>query len=132
MFEWAGISFGEDQVWRIQKSIKRLATLSGATSLRFWGKLYGVQRDYYVVEGSLNQAEESNVADNVEKRGAGTNALVFWVTDNVLEDWIQLPDLKPEHLEAARKIKHVLTGDLNASIDSNPPFPGKERHFLRA
>lgn len=29
-------------------------------------------------------------------------------------------------------MKHVMTGDLNASIDSNPPFPGKERHFLRA
>jgi|TARA_B110000503_G_C7016014_1_gene357766 radial spoke head protein 4A len=29
-------------------------------------------------------------------------------------------------------IKHVMTGDLNASIASNPPFPGKERHFLRA
>lgn len=26
----------------------------------------------------------------------------------------------------------MLTGNLNASIDSNPPFPGKERHFLRA
>ena len=25
-----------------------------------------------------------------------------------------------------------MTGDLNASIDTNPPFPGKERHFLRA
>jgi radial spoke head protein 4A len=32
----------------------------------------------------------------------------------------------------SRMIKHVLVGDLNASIDSNPPFPGKERHFLRA
>ena len=26
----------------------------------------------------------------------------------------------------------MFTGILNASIDSNPPFPGKERHFLRA
>ena len=25
-----------------------------------------------------------------------------------------------------------MTGNLNATIDSNPPFPGKERHFLRA
>jgi radial spoke head protein 4A len=25
-----------------------------------------------------------------------------------------------------------MSGDLNATIDSNPPFPGKERHFLRA
>ena len=33
---------------------------------------------------------------------------------------------------AARQIKHTFTGDLNASIKSNPPFPGKERHFLRA
>jgi radial spoke head protein 4A len=29
-------------------------------------------------------------------------------------------------------IKHIFTGNLNAAIDSNPPFPGKERHFLRA
>ena len=32
----------------------------------------------------------------------------------------------------ARQIKHICTGNLNASIDCNPPFPGKERHFLRA
>lgn len=29
-------------------------------------------------------------------------------------------------------IKHVFTGNLNANIDSCPPFPGKERHLLRA
>jgi radial spoke head protein 4A len=29
-------------------------------------------------------------------------------------------------------IKHIFSGNLNASIDSNPPFPGKERHLLRA
>tara|TARA_B110000503_G_scaffold132668_1_gene208867 strand:- start:276 stop:446 length:171 start_codon:yes stop_codon:yes gene_type:complete len=28
-------------------------------------------------------------------------------------------------------VKHVFTGNLNASIDCFPPFPGKERHFLR-
>jgi hypothetical protein len=43
-----------------------------------------------------------------------------------------LPECKPEFIAFARLIKHVMTGDLNASIDSNPPFPGKERHFLRA
>ena len=25
-----------------------------------------------------------------------------------------------------------MTGHLNANVKSNPPFPGKERHFLRA
>jgi len=29
-------------------------------------------------------------------------------------------------------IKKQLTGDLNATIDSQPPFPFKERHLLRA
>jgi len=32
----------------------------------------------------------------------------------------------------ARKIKHIFTGDLNATFHSNPSFPGKERHLLRA
>lgn len=26
----------------------------------------------------------------------------------------------------------MFTGDLNATFHSNPPFPGKERHLLRA
>ena len=30
MFEWAGIVFGEDEVLRLFKAIKRLALLSGA------------------------------------------------------------------------------------------------------
>lgn len=33
---------------------------------------------------------------------------------------------------AAKMVKKVLSGNLNASIDSCPPFPGKERNLLRA
>ena len=32
----------------------------------------------------------------------------------------------------ARQIKHIFSGNLNATIDTNPKFPGKERHLLRA
>jgi len=31
----------------------------------------------------------------------------------------------------AREIKAVISGSLNATINSCPPFPGKERHYLR-
>jgi hypothetical protein len=41
MFEWAGIDFGDDNIFYLQKSIKRLAVLSGATKLKFFGKIYG-------------------------------------------------------------------------------------------
>ncbi len=88
--------------------------------------------DYLVVEGMLESAEETVTDNIVEKRGLGVNKYVYWVTDCILEDWVQLPDAKPEHIAASRKIKHVFTGKLNSQIDSNPQFPGRERHFLRA
>ena len=58
--------------------------------------------------------------------------MVFWVTNNLLNDWIQLPDCRPHDIKQARLIKHVFSGDLNAEVDTNPNFIGKERHFLRA
>lgn len=33
MLEWAGVNFGEDFTYMLQKSMKRLAVLSGATKL---------------------------------------------------------------------------------------------------
>ena len=38
-----------------------LATLSGASVLRFWGKIYGTECDYYVAEGKLGPGEESDL-----------------------------------------------------------------------
>ena len=106
--------------------------MSGASSLRFCGKVLGTDKDYCVVSGALNQAQEAQQDKMVEANGSGVNTNVYWVTNNLLSDWIQLPECKPEHICFARLIKHVMTGNLNASMNSNPPFPGKERHFLRA
>lgn len=49
-----------------------------------------------------------------------------------MSDWIQLPDVQPHTIAAARMVKKLLTGNLSATIDSAPPFPGKERDLLRA
>lgn len=95
MFEWAGVSFGEEETFKLSKSMKRLAVMSGASQLRFWGKIYGTEKDYYIIEGILNAAEETKEDVTQEKRGEGTNSYVYWVTDNPLNDWIQLPDVKP-------------------------------------
>jgi radial spoke head protein 4/6 len=132
MLDWAGINFGEEDTFKLGKSIKRLAVMSGADRVRFVGKMFGTCKDYWVCAGLLKGAEELSIPRSQEKRGTGVNSLVYWVTDNLLNDWIQLPEVCPEHIMVARMIKHVLVGDLNATIDSNPPFPGKERHFLRA
>jgi radial spoke head protein 4A len=76
--------------------------LSGASQLRFWGKIYGIQKDYWVIEGILETSEEESGYWYQEKRGEGVNKLVYWVNDNLLEDWIQLPDITPEQIKAAR------------------------------
>ena len=88
MFEWAGVSFGEEETFKLQKSLKKLAVMSGASALRFWGKIYGSEKDYYVVEGDLNKSEEPVRNAQQEQRGDGCNRHVYWVTDNVLHDWI--------------------------------------------
>lgn len=131
MLEWAGIDFGPESNYMLQKSLKRLATLSGALTIKFFGKIYGTQKDYWVAQGTLGFSEEGITSPNQEARGQGINANVYWVADNLLQDWIQLPDALPEQVQAACAIKHVFTGNLNGKIDSCPPFPGKERHLLR-
>ena len=106
--------------------------MSGAEALRFAGKIFGTQKDYWIAIGRLPQAEEDSKDATCEARGKGVNETVFWVTDNLLNDWIQLPDCSPQNIQQARKIKHIFTGDLNAEVDTNPQFQGKERHLLRA
>lgn len=88
MLEWAGINFGDDMVYILQKSLKRLAVLSGATSVKFFGKIFGTQRDYWIAQGTIVGEEEKQKNPMVEKRGEGTNTHVYWVTENLLKDWI--------------------------------------------
>lgn len=106
--------------------------MSGAEALRFAGKIFGTSKDYWIAIGRLPVAEEESKDKTMEARGKGVNETVFWVTDNLLNDWVQLPDASPAHIISARQIKHVFSGDLNADVDTNPAFNGKERHLLRA
>lgn len=62
--------------------------MSGADSLRFCGKIFGIKSDYWLACGRLNQAEEDLKDKIVEPRGQGVNSVVYWVTDNLLNDWI--------------------------------------------
>lgn len=133
VFEWAGVGFGDKETYRLQKSLAELALKTSAANLKFWGKIYGTQKDYYIAEGTMEagEEEEGRPAD-FEGRGTGVNQFVYWVTDSTLSDWTQLPDLNPSDIAAARSIKVLLTGDLERDIITNPFFFGKEKHYLRA
>ena len=116
------------------KSLKNLVKATGATNVRFWGKVLGTEKDYYIAEGTydgnLDEVEERPA--DFEARGTGVNKFAYWACNTPLEDWKQLPDLWTKDINAARLNKVSFTGDLERSIITNPFFFGKEKHFLRA
>ena len=140
VFEWAGIGFGEREAYAIQKSLKGLSTTSTASQVRFWGKIHGTQKDYYIAEGVLEGEdevpegeEEAEKPKDFEPRGGGVNKYCYWVNDNPVKgSWVKLPDISPDEIKASRLIKVSFTGDLDRKIFTNPFFLGSEKIYLRA
>lgn len=97
-----------------------------------WGKIYGTNRDYYVAEGDKEGGESGELPPEVEPRGTGVNRYTYWVTDSVTGEWIELPDALPSTINAARNIKRLFNGQVDAEVVSNPHFTGKEKDLLRA
>lgn len=118
-------------------SSQKLTTDTSATNFRFFGKIYGTEKDYYIAEGVVEGGDEEQV-DGEEKpadfepRGTGVNKFVYYVTDNVLGAWTKLPDLLPSDIVATRNIKVAFTGNLERQIFTNPFFFGSEKIYLRA
>lgn len=48
-----------------------------------------------------------------------------------MDEWTQLPDLKPQDIITARGIKVMFTGDLNRKIYTNPFYMDTEKVLLR-
>lgn len=114
-------------------------------SIRFFGKIYGTERDYYVVEceggefeeeaeaGAGEEAEAAGEPDpKLEGKGTGVNEVSYLVTSDSMSEWTKLPDLSYKDINAARQIKVLFTGNLNRYIFTNPYFFGQEKHYLRA
>jgi len=84
----AGVSFGEEETYLLSKSLTRLAARANARELRFWGKIFGTENDYWIAEGLLNHENSDDpVSPEIERHGEGCNRLTFWVTNDVLGDW---------------------------------------------
>ncbi|KAJ1566492.1 Radial spoke head protein 4 A [Cladochytrium tenue] len=62
---------------------------------------------------------------------SGTNKYVYYVCTEPGGKWFRLPDVVPEKLQVARKIRKYFVGDLNRQIISYPAFNGTEAEYLR-
>ena len=76
--------------------MKDLAKAKNPGHLKFWGKIKGTQKDYFVVEGSLEAGEAGEGEVVGEPRGSGVNKFVYWVANAPNGPWVELPDLKPQ------------------------------------
>lgn len=136
VYQWAGLNFGDQQCMLLQKSMQNLAKSSGAAKLRFWGKITGTERDYWVVEATGVELPETGDEQPVDKEAhnaAGVNEFTYYVCNCPSENkWAQLPDLLPADIDIARKVKFHFSGDLERRIITNPFLHKREKFLLRA
>ena len=132
LLEWGGISFSEEEWYKIRMAMKKILLENDCEYLRFFGKIYGINSDYYIIQGLLKTYPMKNPQIHVESRGnEGINRFTFWVSNSILESWYELPDITHEQIVISRKFKYYLTGDLNSKVKSFVSFPGKEMHLLK-
>jgi len=113
----------------------QLSKKESVREMRFFGKIRGTEKDYYIVEGEVDAGEEdpeNTPPPDQEAKGSGVNKKTYWVASSALSTWDVLPDLAPKDLAASRNIKVLFTGDLNRAIITNPFFFKQEKHYLRA
>ena len=132
LFEWGGVSFSDEEWYKIKMAMKKLLVKNDCEYIRFFGKIYGVKSDYYVIQALLKRYPMKNPPVHVESRGnEGINRYTFWVSNSILESWYELPDITPQQLVASRQFKYHFTGDLNSKVKAFRSFPGKEMHLLK-
>lgn len=139
-FEWAGVGLPREERPRLFRAMSAIKEQNSLESVRFFGKVLGTTADYYVLEGSYARgcapaaaaAEEGVALPDPEPPGTGLNLHAYFVAPDPSAPFVQLPDVRPEHVVAASRIKKFVTGDLDAPVRSYPAFPGPERLLLRA
>ncbi|CAF5089732.1 unnamed protein product, partial [Rotaria sp. Silwood1] len=144
LFEQIGIGLNKDEIYWIWLSMKILLKEKiNIQKLRFWGKIFGIKNNYYIVETDFDtfdnidlndvefvkyqeifSSEEENEFDDTmlsfnekvppEQLGYGVNQKVFYVSTGINQPFVQLPMVTPEQIELSRRIQRFFTGNLEA------------------
>jgi radial spoke head protein 4/6 len=49
-FEQAAIGLGKEETYRVWLALKQLVDTYPLESIRFWGKIFGIEQNYYIAE----------------------------------------------------------------------------------
>lgn len=131
LFETVGINFGKNEWYKVELAIKNLVNIK-TKSIRYWGKIYGIDSDYNVFQVEYHETKPKKYISGIDSSyQEGANKFKYFVSSNVLDEYIELPDVNQNQIKLSRMFKYQLTGNLNASVKSFFPFPGKESHLLK-
>lgn len=134
LLQWAGIDFGKNVWYKLKLSMDRLLIKENAEFIKFFGKIYGKEADYFILYGRLKSYPKSKYSKNPyhEPEGLeGINNYTFWVAGTILEDWYQLPEITTTQMKESFAIKYYFTGNLNSRVKAFSPFSGNEAHLLK-
>ena len=136
LLEQTGCGLSRHEMYVVMMTMKKLgedANLGVATA-RFFGKVLGTHRDYYIFETTLQTPPEplpEKEGEVPHEAGVGVNAFTYFVCNELGGPFTMLSDVTPGQIKAARVLKKVMTGNLDAPVSAYPPFPGRENAFLR-
>jgi radial spoke head protein 4A len=130
---YCGISLGEEESFLLTNSLRNLSGTLQTGQISFFGKIYGSEKDYYIAQvADMDPPADFNYDPDMEQRkNDGVNRDVYFVTNDLSDNWVELPDVKPEQVRQSRLIRYIFTGNLKKPIYSNPHFNGLEEHYLR-
>lgn len=134
ILEGVGINISSKEVIKLRESMKKLLN-ERVSKMRFWGKILGKEQDYYIVQIEYKQPQiitkYTAKKDHEPRYNEGANYYVFYATNDLLGDWVELPDVTYEQIRISRLFKYYLSGNLNRKVKSFIDFPGKEAHLLK-
>lgn len=159
LFSIAGLGLSKEETYRLHVSLYKLQKEKELSTIRFFGKVrlpmrspflatrahsfpsrkqvLGTEADYYIAEAShpASGDEEEPLPEGpvpTEEKGSGCNAFTYFVCNDPAGSWTELPVVTPQQLVASVRIRKFFTGKLDAPVRAYPPFPGKEKEYLRA
>jgi radial spoke head protein 4A len=146
-----GVGLNPQETVLVQLATERLLRKKPLSVVRFWGKVFGADRDYYVWEAEYNEgarphAESKEEEDKERKEDqpekvanapleedSGPNQFSYFVCNFLGRTPDLLPDVTPKQIVASRSIKQMFTGHGDAPVIAPPGrFEGTEQHLLRA
>lgn len=68
-FEQAGVGLGREETFRIWLSLKQLVDKHALESIRFWGKVFGIEQNYYIAEVQFQEGKDDDGEAEAEAEG---------------------------------------------------------------